>query len=321
MRISVIVPAYNEGHGVAAARDAITSVLRAQLLCQEFEILFVDDGSRDDTFAQLRKLAESDPHVRAIKLTTNVGSHMAIRAGLEHATGDVACFLACDLQDPPGVIPQMLDALKAPVQIVWAVRNSRRDSVTSKLASKIFFGLARALVSKNLPPNGASMFLLGPEALRSVGRYRERNLTLEGLFATMGFPQAYVTYERGERVFGKSKWTMAKRLKLFADFFVGYSYTTIRMMSFFGLAVAALGFVYAIIVLLNKMIRGKPIQGWTSLMLVLLIMGGVQMTMLGVIGEYVWRALDETRKRPRYVIQTILNEPADSVHKSFEIER
>jgi dolichol-phosphate mannosyltransferase len=93
------------------------------------------------------------------------------------------------------------------------------------------------------------------------------------------------------------------------------------MMSFFGLAVAALGFVYAIIVLLNKMIRGKPIQGWTSLMLVLLIMGGVQMTMLGVIGEYVWRALDETRKRPRYVIQTILNEPADSVHKSFEIER
>jgi dolichol-phosphate mannosyltransferase len=321
MKISIVVPVYYEGESVRVAHDGITRVLRDRLPQYDFELIFVDDGSGDDSFSHLSALAADCPYVRVMKLAQNVGSHMAIRAGLEHATGDVACFLACDLQDPPGVIPQMLDALKAPVQIVWAVRNSRRDSVTSKLASKIFFGLARALVSKNLPPNGASMFLLGPEALRSVGRYRERNLTLEGLFATMGFPQAYVTYERGERVFGKSKWTMAKRLKLFADFFVGYSYTPIRMMSFFGLAVAALGFVYAIIVLLNKMIRGKPIQGWTSLMLVLLIMGGVQMTMLGVIGEYVWRALDETRKRPRYVIQTILNEPADSVHKSFEIER
>lgn len=322
MMISVVVPAYNEGNSVRLAHDEITRVFRETLPQHSCEIIFVDDGSSDDTFVHLASVAAEYPYVRVIKFAQNAGSHMAIRAGLEHATGDVAVFLACDLQDPPEVIPAMLEALRPPAQIVWAVRNIRQDSFGSKLASRIFFGLARLLVSKNLPPSGSSMFLLGRDALRAIRLYSERNLTLEGLTAAMGLMPTHVPYERRERKIGQSKWTLGKRLKLFADFFVGYSYTPIRMMSYAGMAVAALGFAYAIFVILNRLIQGTIAEGWTSLMVVVLIMGGIQMTMLGIVGEYVWRSLDETRRRPRYIIETFLNPPAEAARaKLLEVQQ
>jgi dolichol-phosphate mannosyltransferase len=172
-----------------------------------------DDGSKDDSLAHITAMCNRFPEVRAISFSQNAGSHMAIRAGLEHATGSLAVFLACDLQDPPEVIPHMLEALRPPVQIVWAVRDARHDKFLTKVLSRTFFVMARLLVSKNLPPSGASMFMLGSEALRFVSLYNERNLTLEGLFATMGLPQTHVTYNRRERISGSSKWTLAKRLK------------------------------------------------------------------------------------------------------------
>lgn len=307
MKLSVIVPVYNEGASVRTAHQAICSVLNSQLPQMDYEIVFVDDGSQDDSFAHLSSLATEDLHVHVIKFASNCGSHMAIRAGLEHAEGDVACFLACDLQEPPLLIPEMLCLLVPPVQIVWAVRGSRQDSLTSRLFAKGFYSLARLFVSKNMPPSGASMFLLGPLALKAVRLYKERNLTLEGLFATMGLRQAFIRYERQARQVGSSKWTLAKRLKLFADFFVGYSYSPIRSMSYLGMVIAALGFLYALFVILNRILFSNPIEGWTSLMVVVLVTSGVQMIMMGVIGEYVWRTLDETRSRPRYMIDTILN--------------
>ena len=309
MMLSIVIPVYNEGKGVQVALDATVSVMSSQLPQLDFEVIFVDDGSRDDSFAHLSSLCARFPYVRVIRLASNCGSHMAIRAGLEHSHGDAACFLACDLQEPPSLIPPMLDALETPVQIVWAVRRTRRDSWQSRMFAKGFYGLARLVVSKNLPPTGASMFLLGSDALKAVRLYGERNLTLEGLFATMGFRQAFVGYDREMRRFGRSKWTLAKRLKLFADFFVGYSYTPIRLMSYLGMGLAVLGFLYALLVVFNRIFLSTPIEGWTSLMVVVLVIGGVQMTMMGVVGEYVWRTLDEARARPRYIIDTVLQTP------------
>jgi glycosyltransferase involved in cell wall biosynthesis len=310
MKISVIVPVYNEGESVRVAYDRIVDVFADQLPQHRYEVIFVDDGSIDDSFFHLSALAATHGDLRVIKFAQNAGSHMAIRAGLEHATGDAAVFLACDMQDPPEIIPKMLAALRPPVRIVWAVRDTRNDRLSTKLASRVFFTLARLLVSKNLPPSGASMFMLGPDALRAVPLHRERNLTLEGLFATMGLAQAQVPYDRRDRDVGTSKWTLGKKLKLFADFFVGYSYAPIRLMSYVGMSVAALGFIYVIMLLVNKLQLGTPVEGWTSLMVVVLIVGGVQMTMLGIIGEYVWRGLDETRRRPRYIVEQFLNAPA-----------
>jgi dolichol-phosphate mannosyltransferase len=311
MKISVIVPVYNEGESVRYAYEAIANVLQTQIPQWEYEILFVDDGSQDDSFVHLTELCRQHPQARAIKFVVNCGSHMAIRAGLENASGDVACFIACDLQDPPELIPQMLEKLVSPVQVVWAVRRSRKDSRSSQMFSKAFYGLVRLLVAKNFPPSGSSMFLLGPDALKAVRLFKERNLTLEGLFTVMGFRQAYIPYDRQERKFGKSKWSMAKRLKLFADFFVGYSYSPIRLMSYLGMLVAGLGFLYALVVLINRIFFYNPIQGYPSLIVVVLVLGGVQMIMLGITGEYVWRTLDEVRGRPRYMVEAMLNEHLD----------
>lgn len=317
MKISIIVPAYNEGESVRAARSAIAEVFRAQLPQTDFEILFVDDGSRDDTFHHLAALAAEFPYVRVLKFAQNCGSHMAIRAGIDYASGDAACFLACDLQDPPEVIPRMLAALQPPVEIVWAVRNTRLDPLPTRLFSRLFYGLARLLVSRSLAPSGSSMFLLGPEALEVLRQHRERNLMLDGALATLGMAQAQVSYERTARQVGHSKWTLGKKLKAFADFFVGYSYAPLRFISYAGMLVAVLGFVYALVVVANRLFFARPVEGWTSLMLVVLILGGLQMIMLGIIGEYLWRTLDEARGRPRYILETTLNDaPAAAASRS-----
>lgn len=309
MKISVVVPIYNEGESVQTSHDAIVDVLRARLPELDYEIIYVDDGSQDDSFAQVAKLCARYNYVRGLKFANNCGSHMAIRAGFDYARGDIACFLACDLQEPPELIVRALEVLKAPVQVVWAVRNSREDSLSERLFANVFYKLARLIVTKNIPPAGASMFVLGADALKAMRSYKERNLTLEGAFATMGFKQAHILYERKARKVGKSKWTLAKKLKLFADFFVGYSYVPIRLMSYLGMVTAALGFIYTAVVVVNRLFFSLPIEGWSSLMVVVLVMGGIQMIMLGIIGEYVWRSLDESRSRPRYIIEEMLNDP------------
>jgi polyisoprenyl-phosphate glycosyltransferase len=308
MKLSVIVPAYNEGSSVKTARDAITEVMRNQLPDFDYEIIFVDDGSSDDTFVHLSELCSVDPAVRAIKFAVNSGSHMAIRAGFEHARGDIACYIPCDLQDPPDVIPEMLALLKEPVQVVWAVRNSRDDKFSTRLFANLFYLMARKMISKNFPPSGVGVFLLGPLALKAMHRYRERNLTVYGLFATMGYKTASILYDRRARLVGQSKWTMGKRIKLFADFFVGHSYIPIRMMSLFGFGMAGLGFLYALVVLINKIFFYNPVDGYASLAVIVLVVGGIQLIMMGITGEYIWRTLDEVRARPRYLIDEILND-------------
>ena len=156
------------------------------------------------------------------------------------------------------------------------------------------------------------MFLLGPKALKLIRKYRERNLTLEGFFVTTGLGQASVDYERRARVHGETKWNYSRRMKLFADFFVAHSYTPIRALSLIGASVAVMGFAGAAYFILRKLFFARPIEGWTSLMVVMLVLAGIQMIMLGVIGEYVWRTLDETRGRPNYVVDESLNPAPES---------
>jgi len=218
----------------------------------------VDDGSQDDSFSHLVKLCAEQPDVKAIKLATNCGPHMAIRAGLEHATGDAACFLACDLQDPPELIPIMLEKLTGSVPLVLAVRNSRQDNWVSSIFSLGFYMAARLLVSRKVPPSGASVFMLGKAALNTLKKYKERNLTLEGLFLCMGLPYECVPYDRQKRQTGQSRWTAGMRLKLFADFFVGYSYFPLRFMSWLGILVAFAGFAYAMVVVIGRL------TGWVT---------------------------------------------------------
>jgi len=308
-KLSIIVPVFNEGHAVWTAFDAIANVCRSRLAGWDFEVVFVDDGSQDDSPRQLEQLCEKHANATAILLATNCGSQRAIRAGLEYADGDVACFIPCDLQESPEIIPAMLEALVKPIEVVFAVRKNRNDPWISRLMSRLFFLLARLLISRNIPAKGIGTFLLGSSAIKVLRRYKERNLTLGGLLMNLGFPYACVPYERGSRHSGDSKWTAAKRLELFVNYFVAYSYIPIRIMSWLGIFVAMLGFIWGIVVIANWFFFSHTLpSGWTSLMAALLFLGGIQMMMTGVIGEYLWRTLDEVRGRPTYVISRVLNE-------------
>ena len=311
-KLSIIVPVYNEGATVWTAFDAIEKVCRSQLPGWDFEIVFVDDGSRDDSFLQLEQLCEKHDKAKAIRLVGNCGSHLAIRAGLEYADGDAACFIPCDLQEPPEIIPALLQELTESTPVVLAVRKSRQDPWISRLQSRVFFVLARLLIGKNVPPTGIGTFMLGSPALKAMRLYKERNLTLGGLVTNMGFRCVHVPYDRQLRQTGGSKWTLAKRLELFTNYFVAYSYAPIRLMSLLGISMALIGFAWTIVVVVNWLFFSSPPPGWTSLFVAVLVLSGIQMAMTGVIGEYLWRTLDEVRARPKYIIDRVVNEKDNS---------
>jgi dolichol-phosphate mannosyltransferase len=303
--ISIVIPFYNEGESVHKAYLHIKEELSKHK--ESYEIIFVDDGSIDDSFTHLEKIAQNDKNIRAIKLSSNCGSHMAIRAGLSLAKGHCACFIACDLQEPPHLIYTMKSELSDMYNIVWAVRNTRKDSFSTVLLAKLFYWLARKFVTNNIPPSGASMFMVSHNVLKALNKYEERNLTLEGLFATMGFKSTYVFYDRMERISGKSKWTFLKKIKLLIDFFVAYSSTPIRFVSIMGIALSTIGFIWTFYIIIREVIYRDLTPGWPALISVLLIGFGITNISLGIIAEYLWRTLDEARKRPKYIIEKSIN--------------
>ncbi len=305
MKISIVVPVYYESSAVITAYETIKTELDKNH--HDYEIIFVDDGSDDDSFEHITSIANKDNKVKALKFASNCGSHMAIRAGLEYALGDCACFIACDMQEPPALIFKLLEELKEPIEIVWAVRNSRKDSFTTIMFAKVFYFFARRMVSKNIPPSGASMFLISKKAVKSLNKYNERNLTLEGLFATIGFKSKHILYERESRKQGKSKWTFGKKIKLFIDFFVAYSNAPIRFVSVMGISFSIIGFLWTIYVVLRTIFVHDLTSGWPALVSILLIGFGVTNISLGIIAEYLWRTLDESRKRPNFIIEKTIN--------------
>jgi polyisoprenyl-phosphate glycosyltransferase len=305
VKISIIIPCYFEAGIIQTAYNRIRAELLSHL--ENYELIFVDDGSDDSTFREITEVAYDDKNVKAIKLSTNVGSHMAIRAGLEYATGDCACFIACDMQDPPELIPKMASLLSDDTNIIWAVRNTRKDSRVGVFLSNLFYRLARIIVTKNIPPSGASMFMISEKVIKTLERYDERNLTLEGLFATMGYRSEHIYYDRQERISGKSKWTRAKKIKLFIDFFVAYSNKPIRFVSLVGITFSMVGFLWTIYVVFRTLFIGDIVSGWPALACILLIGFGITNISLGIIAEYLWRTLDEVRKRPRYIVEDTIN--------------
>lgn len=306
MQLTIVVPVYNEGSLVKVAHERIAEEFAANAQDVETEIIFVDDGSKDDSFQHIKDIAEQHSNVKGIRFASNKGAHTAITAGFELASGDAVCFLPCDLQEPPELIVSMLEKLKAGSHIVAAVRDDRDDPPVTRFFARTFWEIARRLTTDSVPPTGAGVFLLSRKALEAFLMHKERNITLHGLFATMGFEQAFVKYSRRKREVGKSKWSIAKKLNLFADFFVAHSYLPIRGISYLGIGVAGVGFIWTLVIAFNRFFILTPVSAsdrWLPFIAVMvLLLGGLQMIMIGVIGEYVWRSLDEIRKRPRYLI-------------------
>ena len=300
---SIVTPAFNEAENLTLLYRRLCQVLRS--LDFDWEWVVIDDHSSDETFSLLEKLATSDTRIRVIRLARNFGSHTALTCGLHHARGDCAVVMAADLQDPPETLPALLQKWYEGAQVVWAVRDNREGEKASTVGfARLYYFLMRRVVGiKEIPATGADFFLLDRRVLDAFGQFSESNVSIMALIAWMGYRQASINYDKQARLYGRSGWTLEKKLKLIADSVTSFTYLPIRLMSYLGFIVALMGFVYTAVVIANAL-AGNPPQGWTSLMVVVLVVSGIQMLMMGVLGEYLWRALDESRRRPRYLIET-----------------
>jgi dolichol-phosphate mannosyltransferase len=311
--LSVVSPAYNEEQNLPLLHERLVRALGG--LGIDWEWIVVDDHSQDRSFEAIGALARDDARVRGIRLARNSGAHAAVVCGLDHARGDCAVIMASDLQDPPEAVPALLAQWRRGAQVVWAARDGRagETSRTIGLSRAYHFLMRRVVGIREMPATGADFFLLDRRVVEAFRRFGESNANIFALITWMGFQQASIVYDKEARPHGRSGWSLEKKLKLAVDSITSFTYLPIRAMSYVGFTVAVLGFVYAGVVVHNALL-GHPVEGWSSLMVAVLVVGGVQMLMMGVLGEYLWRALDESRRRPRYLVEaTTERSPAQTV--------
>ena len=304
---SIVAPVY---HNASSLPDLLGEMqaVAARNPNEDFEFIFVDDGSRDHSFAVLENLAQSTPGMRVIKLSRNFGSNSAIMAGLSQARGDAVAVIAADLQDPPALIHDMLGLWRGGHKVIIAARRKREDPFPASLLADGFYKLFRRYALKTMPERGFDFFLIDQQVCALINGIQENNAYLMGLILWLGFDPYVLYYDRQARAekYGQSMWSFTKKFKYFVDSFVAFSYFPIRLASGLGILFSLFGLVYAVWVIFARLALGVEAEGWASLMIVVLIAAGVQMLILGVIGEYLWRNLDETRRRPRFIIEKII---------------
>jgi len=301
--LSLVIPVFNEEAALPILVARLHTFLDG-LTPLESEVILVDDHSSDRSLELLKDTCHSDSRFRYARLARNSGSHVAILAGLSRARGECAVFLAADLQDPPELILRMLDRWRSGQHVVWAVREEREGvSKADLFLANTFYRLLNLLGEVNLPPRGSDFALLDRKVIDALLQSAGSHPSVGGEIARLGFSATQISYTKEKRAAGGTKWTLKKKLKAFADAFVSFSYAPLRAMSFLGMLFSFLGFGYALVVVILRLMTRTPVQGWSSLIVVVLVLGGVQMMMLGVLGEYLWRTLEAARQRPIYFLE------------------
>jgi len=306
-KLSIIIPCYyNEGN------IPVTSV---QLFENEkifpneveFEYIFVDDGSKDNTWNELEKVYYANPtKVKLVKLVANVGSYTAVVAGMEQATGEMTVILAADLQDPPELMLEMYKFWQQGFKLVIGNREDREDSFGQKMFSNTFHYLMKKFALPNIPDGGFDFVLFDKEIREHILEIKEKNTNIFYLMSWMGYPYVNIPYTRKKREIGKSRWTFKKKMKLLIDSFISFSYFPIRMISVVGILLGLGAFLYGVYVIIARASGLIVLQGWSTMMVVFLFVSAFQMIAIGIIGEYVWRSLDATKKRPLYYVDKLL---------------
>lgn len=306
--LSLIVPVKDEEEAIGRFVDRVTRVLDNQREADGaplgWEILFVDDGSRDATLAAIHAAHRADPRVRALSLSRNFGKEAAISAGLDHARGNAVVPIDVDMQDPPEVIADMLHSWRQGHDVVYGVRRDRRtDSLPKRMTADLYYRAHNWLSSDKIPEHAGDFRLLDRKVVEVIKAMPERNRFMKGLFAWSGFRQTAVEYDRVEREVGTTKFNYWKLWTLAIDGITSASTVPLRIWSYLGALVALLALVYAGYVVVRTVIYGADVAGYPSLMVATLFLGGVQLLSLGVLGEYVGRILVEVKHRPIYVIR------------------
>lgn len=272
----------------------------------EYEIIFVDDGSGDNSWQVMQKLQRRDPHIKCVKLSRNFGEHAALLAGLSSCSGDCAVTKQADLQEDSCIILEMYESWKRGNNVVLAVRKERKENPVKVFFANMYYALIRRIVNKNMPVGGCDCYLIDRKVIEVLERLDEKNssLTLQVLWA--GFQTDQIYFVRQDREIGKSRWTLSKKVKLVMDSVMSFSYFPLRFMSVLGIVFNVLAVILLVSVIVEKFTKGTPIAGWASLMCVVLCASGLIMLMLGILGEYIWRSLDAARSRPPYIVDEVL---------------
>lgn len=300
-KLSIVIPVYfNESNLFPLYKELKKTILsRPEFL---YELIFVDDGSKDNSFEKLVELRKIDNKIKILKLSRNFGSHVAILAGLSNCTGDCATVISADLQDSPNIIIEMYKRWNDGHKVVLAVRADREDSWLQTQISNLYYRLMKKVALPNMPKGGFDCFLIDRAVINIIKNIEEKNSTLMGQILWCGFKSDIIYYVRKKRDLGVSRWTFSKKIKLFVDSFTAFSYLPVRLMSLLGISISFVSFLFGIFVVINKIVNGGDEIGWSSLMVAIAFLSGIQMTMLGIIGEYLWRNFDESKKRPIFII-------------------
>ena len=310
VKLSVVVPVYYNAESLEELHSRLSRLTDAGNSF-DLEIVFVNDGSGDNSFEVIQDLAKKDERVIGLNLSRNFGSFNACLAGLTRCTGDCAAIISADLQDPPELLAKMFEKWQNGANTILAVRENREEGFLKVLFAKIYYGLFRLLINKEMPPNGFDFVLIDRSVIDTLCSMREKNTTLMGLILWSGYSREEIPYTRTARKHGRSRWTFGKKVDYFIDSFLAFSKSPIRFFSFLGLFTSLLS-ILGIIYIVTAYFSGlMTVAGWSSLMVVSLFMFGMILTCLGVIGEYLWRCLEESRKRPPFIIESEYRQPKD----------
>ena len=302
-KISIIVPVYYSSDTLMLLYQDMKEKILGRL--GDYEIVFVDDGSGDRSWDIMQEIKALDDRVVLVRLSRNFGEHAALLAGLSCCTGDCAVTKQADLQEDSELILELYESWKKGNKVVLAVREERDDKLLYKWFANLYYVIVRKLIMPDMPKGGFDCYLLDRKAIDVLLMLDERNSSLSLQVLWMGFQTDKVYFHRKAREVGESRWTMSKKIKLIVDSMMSFSYFPIRFMQVLGCLVSLFAFLMGIFIISSKLIVGEPVLGWTSLMAVLLFSTGLILLMLGVLGEYIWRALDASRNRPPYLIDTI----------------
>ena len=306
--ISIIVPFYNEYDNLAILHTALRSVIASMQHPYHWEILYVDDGSTDGSADWLIAQREHDPTIALVQLSRNFGKERALSAGIDYCQSDAAIFIDADMQDPPEIIPQLIEPWQnGDADIVYAKRISRKgESWLKKASAKLFYKIIARLTSFPIPQNAGDFRLMSRETIDQLKKMREQTRFMKGLFAWVGYRQKEILYHRNPRHKGRSKWNYRKLWQLSLEGITSFSIAPLKVASYVGIIAVLFAMTYATIIIYRTLVYGTDVPGYPSLMVTVLFMGGAQMLTIGILGEYIGRIFSEVKQRPLYLTKRFL---------------
>lgn len=316
MILSIVVPVYNEEVVLAEFHQRLSTVLANMEL--DSEIIYVNDGSTDNSLGLLHKIRNEYPNVAVVDLSRNFGKEVAMTAGLDHATGDAVVIIDADLQDPPELIPEFVKYWREGYDVVYGQRSARDGESLLKISSAhAFYRIMNYLTRVNIPVDSGDFRLFSRRAVDAIGTIKETHRYMKGLFAWIGFRQKAVAYKRDPRFAGETKWNYWALWNFAVEGITSFSAAPLKLATYMGILTASVSFIYGIVIITKTILFGEPVQGYPSLMVVILFLGGIQLLAIGLLGEYLGRTFYEAKNRPLYFVNSFershTSDPDDSI--------